>query len=533
MSMNVTVRSVLLMVVASMAIAVACGTATASEFSYNPDPHETAWTSQSAPEHTDPIEPSPYLVDPIAPCTPIENGTVDPCERRLYDWWCCEIYLYRSPAPWWPPDIPWDAYEKLSITNGAAYHHAFSVVRATVIPDSTRCIPVSGWLFSTVKTRTATPKYVPEPVQENCFVDVRVNEYYFARGPKELTLLLDRQQSWTHDFDSVSEHREFLVKQFAQFEGYEFVLELIAPGNLLVRTWRVGSAWDVQRKSDGSVVAVDRLAKAYADSPEWLHKVELPLSELREQVRRANDEKLAKYDGRVGEGSNLPSVIHDIGDASLMRWMLDQDAWTLSVDATPMAPPPAPGEDDLFNPGFNVLEITVTASPEVPGGLEDTPTPVSALGDEPTATATVEPSATATAEATVESTVTPEPAPTPEQEDTPTPEPEVAPTANPEPVPTPEPEPTATPEPVVEPTATPEPVVEPTATPEPAPVVEPTATATPEPEPVIEPTATPEDAVATDTPEPEVPGPEGPGAVGEPGDEDGPDGPDTGSGPDG
>ncbi len=501
--MNVTVRSLVSMTIASMALAVACGTATASELSYNPDPRETVWTSQSAPEHTGPIAQSPYLVDPIAPCTPIENGTVDPCERRLYDWWCCEIYLYRHPAPWWPLDVPWDAYEKLSTTNGAAYHHAFSVVRATVIPGSTRCIPVSGWLFSTVKTRTATPKYVPEPVQENCFVDVRVNEYYFARGPKELTLLLDKQPSWTHDFDSVSEHRVFLVEQFARFEGYEFVLELIAPGNLLVRTWLVGAAWDVQRKSDGSVVAVDRLAASYADSPEWLHKVELPLSELREQVRRANDEKIAKYDGRVGRGSNLPGVIDDIGDASLMRWMLDQDAWTLSVDATPMAPPPVPGEDDLFNPGFNILESTVTASPEVPGGLEGTPTPVSALGDEPTATETAEP------------TVTPEPAPTPELEDTPTPEPEVAPTATPEPAPIPE--------------------SDPTATPEPAPVVEPTATATPEP--VIEPTATPEDAGATDTPEPEVPGPEGPGAVDGPGgggpDEDGPDGPDTGSGPDG
>ena len=342
--MFATGKLTVVMMLTASAFAIACVTIPESEVDYEPATLESVRTSPTAPERTAPIATSPYLVDPVAPCTPIENGTVDPCERRLYDWWCCEIYLYRSPAPWWPPDIPWDAYEKLSITNASAYHHAFSVVRATVIPGSTRCIPVSGWLFSTVKTRTATPKYVPEPVQENCFVDVRVNEYYFARGPKELTLLLDKQPSWTHDFDSVSEHREFLVKQFAQFEGYEFVLELIAPGNLLVRTWLVGTAWDVQRKSDGSVVAVDRLARSYADSPEWLHKVELPPSELREQVRRANDEKLAKYDGRVGRGANMASVIHDIGDASLMRWMLDQDAWTLAVDATPMAPPPAPGQ---------------------------------------------------------------------------------------------------------------------------------------------------------------------------------------------
>ena len=341
--MFATGKLTVVMMLTASAFAISCVTTAESEVGYEPAVLESVWTNPDAPEHTDPIEPSPYLVDPVSPCTPIENGTADPCERRLYDWWCCEIFLYRSPAPWWPPDIPWDAYEKLSITNGAAYHHAFSVVRATVIPGSTRCIPVSGALGSSVITRTE-PEYSPEPVQEYCFVDVRVNEYLFARGPKKLTVRLDSQTSWSGDFDSVSEHREFLVEQFAQFEGYEFVLELIAPINLLVRTWWVGTAWDVQRKSDGSVVAVDRLAKAYADSPEWLHKVELPLPELREQVRRANDEKLAKYDGRVGKRSNLPSVIHYIGDASLMRWMLDQDAWTLSVDATPMAPSPAPAQ---------------------------------------------------------------------------------------------------------------------------------------------------------------------------------------------
>ena len=339
--MHTKSKLIVVMMLTASAFAIACVTIPESEVDYEPATLESVRTNPTAPERTAPIATSPYLVDPVAPCTPIENGTVDPCERRLYDWWCCEIYLYRSPAPWWPPDVPWDAYEKLSNTNASAYHHAFSVVRATVIPGSTRCIPVSGRLGSSVITRTE-PAYSPEPVREYCFVDVRVNEYLFARGPKKLTVRLDSQTSWSGDFDSVDAHREYLVDQFAQFEGYEFVLELIAPINLLVRTWWVGTAWDVQRKSDGSVVAVDRLAKAYADSPEWLHKVELPLSELREQVRRANDEKLAKYDGRVGRGANMPGVIHDVGDASLMRWMLDQDAWTLGVDATPMAPPPAP-----------------------------------------------------------------------------------------------------------------------------------------------------------------------------------------------
>lgn len=316
---------------------------------YAPDPHETVWTNESAPEHGRPLARSSYLVDPIAPCTPIEGGDVDPCERRLYDWWCCQLHIYSQPSPWWPADVPWDAYDRLSTNSKYGFLHAHSVVRATVIPGTTRCLPVSGWLFSSIysdfRIGGTSPEYDPRPVQENCFADVRVNEYLFARGPKELTLLLGFQPSHSDRFDSVTEHREWIEEQFAQFEGYEYVFELNTPFNLLVRSWHVGAAWDVQRTSDGTVVAVDRLAREYESKPEWLHKVELPLSELANQVRRANYEKLTAYNGRVGEGPNMPVAVKDLNDSKLMEWMLAQDAWTLDVDATPMAPPPVPRAD--------------------------------------------------------------------------------------------------------------------------------------------------------------------------------------------
>lgn len=336
-----------LLVTATSVAVVACSMTTATRIvalDYDPDPHETVWTSESAPEHDVSVASSPRLADPIAPCTPIEGGDVDPCERRLYDWWCCELYIYNNPSPWWPADVPWDAYERLSTNSKYGFHHAHSVVRATVIPGTTRCMPVSGWLFSSISSdfslESVVPEYHPKPVQENCFVDVRVNEYLFARGPTELTLLLGFQPSFADRFDSVSEHREWIEGQFAQFEGYEYVLELNTPFSLLVRSWKVGAAWDVQRKSDGTVVAVDRLDAWYADQPDQLHKVELPLPELTRQVRRANDEKLARYNGRVGEGPNMPRAVQSMDDASLMDWMLSQDAWTLDVVATPMAPPP-------------------------------------------------------------------------------------------------------------------------------------------------------------------------------------------------
>ena len=96
------------------------------------------------------------------------------------------------------------------------------------------------------------------------------------------------------------------------------------------------------------------------------------------------------------------------------------------VDASEYAlnwPPPVPGEGDPNPDGLTVNDIIATwvaGGVRIPGGLEDTPTPVSALGDEPTATATVETTATAeatanqetSAEEVAETTVTPEPAST-------------------------------------------------------------------------------------------------------------------------
>ena len=350
----------------------------------------------------------------------------------------------------------------------------------------------------------------------NCFVDLRANEYFNGGGPDRIPIIV-----WWGSADQdehTSSHKYFLSGgPSLGLEGNEMIVPLNRPLDIAVGAWGYNhvAGWDVQRRDDGEIVVVSNWARVLGivqDTSQW----EYSLEEFRIMVKDAMTRFRADTGGRIGYHPDDPGFAEDANGASLIENLRDLGAFTID-DVTPVPAPTVPGETDPDPYGFSVNEDTLTPSPEVPGGLEGTATPVSALGDEPTATATVEPTATETPEPTV----TPEAAPTPELEDTPTPEPEAAPTATPEPVPTPEPDPTATPEPVVEPSATPEP----------APVVEPTATATPEP--VIEPTATPEDAVATDTPEPEVPGPEGPGAVDGPGDEVGPDGPDTGSGPDG
>ena len=473
----------------------------------------------------------------IEPCTSIQDSDVDPCSRDPS--WRFDTGVSASYSDHVIPKLPIDLFTRIKFQaelGDKGWLTAQFYVRGTFVPGSTRCSRAEVITLGAVHANpefdlpsvpvTSRKAFTDRKFHYNCFVDLRVNEYFNGSGPDRIPIIVWWGSAY-QDEDTPS-HKYFLAGgPSLGLEGNEMIVPLNRPLDIAVGAWGYNhvAGWDVQRRGDGEVVVVSNWARVLGivqDTSQW----EYTLEEFRIMVKDAMTRFRADTDGRIGYHADDPEFAEDANGASLIENLRDLGAFTVD-DVTPVPAPTVPGETDPDPYGFSVNEDTQTASPEVPGGLEDTPTPVSALGDEPTATATVEPTATTTVEPTAtesaEPTVTPEPAPTPEHEDTPTPDPEVAPTATPEPVPTPEPDPTATPEPVVDPTATPEP----------APVVEPTATATPEPEPVVEPTATPEDAVATDTPEPEVPGPEGPGAVGEPGDEDGPDGPDTGSGPDG
>jgi len=128
--------------------------------------------------------------------------------------------------------------------------------------------------------------------------------------------------------------------------------------------------------------------------------------------------------GRTGtvndmEGRPPPKLASDASPFGFSDFL----ARTRLIEGIPAAPPPVPGENDPNPDGLRINDVIATrvaGGVRIPGGLEDTPTPVSALGDEPTAT--TEPTAEPTATANPDPIVTPETAPTPEQEDTPAPE---------------------------------------------------------------------------------------------------------------
>ena len=162
---------------------------------------------------------------------------------------------------------------------------------------------------------------------------------------------------------------------------------LVRPIDISVGTWRWSrnESWDVQRRDDGEVVVVSLWAGVLgvADTSEW----EYTLEEFRPMVKEAMGRLRADTGGRVGYHADDPEFAEDANGASLIENLRDLGAFTVD-DVTPVPAPTVPGETDPDPYGFSVNDDTVTASPEVTGGLEGTPAPVSALGDEPTATAT-------------------------------------------------------------------------------------------------------------------------------------------------
>ena len=105
---------------------------------------------------------------------------------------------------------------------------------------------------------------------------------------------------------------------------------------------------------------------------------------------------MKKTQGRVTTATDLrgrPAALMalDAGPGALSDFVFSTTAIE-RLDVKPSGPPPVPGENDPNPDGLTINDIIATrvaGGVRIPGGLEDTPTPVSALGDEriPTATA--------------------------------------------------------------------------------------------------------------------------------------------------
>ena len=381
-----------------------------------PDPDKKAGRSSDSEvsvAEVDEFEASDLLDRVIPPCIRYPGSSVDPCQRReTWDLLTSHYIETEWELPQIAPSIE-ESYMRLD--GGLAAFAPQIVVRMIPIPGTTRCAQVDsfGASFSWVESEAPTKMYH----YTRCYVDLAINEYIIGSGPARLQIDMG---VWPYNYTGERLRAEEAI--FARkFEGVEWIAFLAGPDDPANAAWRLYWHLDVQKRDDGEVVVVDYSKNLYdpMSLPEFAainaSRTEATLTDYSAQVKSAHGKYYDMTGGRIGTGVDfygnpLPYAASEATEAALDDY-IGQIKAVEGLEFNVSKPPPVPGENDPNPDGLRINDIIATrvaGGVAIPGGLEGTAAPVSALGDEPTATATVE------------AAVTPEPAPA--LEDTPTPE---------------------------------------------------------------------------------------------------------------
>ena len=274
------------------------------------------------------------------------------------------------------------------------------VVRATLLPGTERCTSDSPFrppLYDAVYSAAASYFGAVQ-----CFADVRVNSYILGKGSPRLTvqtgLYIGRREQLDYLNESVEEgggeaisEDEFLhgirniwepaivhgdvqahyatgsgpptsFTRTGGIRGKEVILFLGPSINSATEAWQVFQTWDVQRKHDGTVVAVHPHREAWKLSNNYSSAVHGPLLEIelprfRKEVMEASQARLEAFDGRIGMDATLPMLVFDTND--LDEFMGATGAYD-HPDGPPVQPPPVLDEEDRVP---DVIELPALATP--------------------------------------------------------------------------------------------------------------------------------------------------------------------------
>ena len=352
------------------------------------------------------ISPPPtYLTEEIPPCTPVTGSSVDPCEPRS------DFYM--------GPDIRVGSSGDFSLRVDHLVSHPIEVftthvaLRGTYLPGTVRC--TSGH-------PGRAPSYLGRGQASSglliyCFADVRVNAYLLGTGPSTLTVtvytslyqsvlafggddedygleqLESRRLAYERalseggrfqydpplrgflppdgglgplrrEYDTLDEAHEpngpAVIGPPGGIGGREAVLFIGPSYRTSVEAWMVYYTWDVERREDGTVVAlhpyIDRfdLERVRDANLAYLSLLEMELPALTQAVTTAHQARVAANGGRIGEDTDLPMLETDAN--RLRQYFSDPKVggYAPGVPA-PVQPPPPCGlavPDQGDNPGL-------------------------------------------------------------------------------------------------------------------------------------------------------------------------------------
>ncbi len=315
------------------------------------------------------------------PCVPVEGSELDPCEDSHPGLRSSLGASEPSPLPEAPAPIANFFGDGDSI---AATH---LIVRATHLPNTTRCTASNPFRVADhqegVLTGVGAPGY-------HCYIDARVNEFYVGSGPSQMTLMI-----WRFEYYREPHNEEFRQAMEmglgAALEGREYVLFLGPSFDVSTEVWQIFGVWKVGLKPDSSVVAIhpkrDRwLAENPAGTTQHASALEMTLPTLSAALTAAHTERMQRFGGRIGAGTDLPMLQTSAGN---LRAYYEEVGAYDEGEPEPAQPPPscavgAAGEETAAPPedckALKETAVFPTPTPEIVPSPEPTPTPEGDLG---------------------------------------------------------------------------------------------------------------------------------------------------------
>ena len=294
-----------------------------------------------------------YLTEEIPPCTPVEGSAVAPCEPGV------ELPGIAAGGAASLPNLG-DEPASLRVMlefEGVLPFASHLVLRGTYLPGTVRCTAGNPfWPPSYLGYEEYD--YVEHSFTLKCYADVRVNAYVLGTGPSNLTVQTFFHPYWEGDFTygTVNEgttERELIEDMRQRFEtneyaggvaGREVILFIGPPSNISVEAWQLKGAWDVQRRDDGTVIAVhpnrDLWQRLRSDEYQTHRSaLEMELPAFTQAVTTAHQARVPEYGGRIGADTSLPMLETD---ANRLRQAVTAIGAYNHPDGTPSQPPPVP-----------------------------------------------------------------------------------------------------------------------------------------------------------------------------------------------
>ena len=339
-----------------------------------------ALISCSTPEAT-PVPTAAYLTETIPPCTPVQGSPVDPCEPApaLISGGGASMALDPDREIWTIGDY---------LANRSKTRASHIILRGTYLPNTVRCD--AGYILNYHPHTVKEPWERLQRTSENasmlhCFIDVRVNEYIVGSGPPTLSLqvasdiynprgggkeALDAFEAlWERILieggdsiprEEVNPNRlldgiSLNILYWDAIKSTERIMFIGPSFNKNSEAWTLYEWWDIERRDDGTVIAVN--PSRQSRTPEYIeaHRsmLEMTLPAFRQAAAAAHAARVAADGGRTHPDPEYPMLVTDANN--LRQFFVEIGAYD-DPNNPPAHPPNAYSCDNATavpNPGSN------------------------------------------------------------------------------------------------------------------------------------------------------------------------------------